>query len=79
MATIESIIDDYFPATDTVGVPLNSVIFVLFEKEMNESELEEKFFIEGPDTDSFVGPGFEIGLNNVSQGDDFLSSPGYSG
>jgi hypothetical protein len=81
MATIASIIDNYAPADGTEGVPLNTEIFILFSKQIDESDFSNQFFIEGPDTDTFVGPGVEIQVNptNVSQGDDFLTSPGYKG
>jgi hypothetical protein len=81
MSTIASIIDDYAPADGTEGVPLNTEIFVLFSKMIDETDFSTQFFIEGPDTDAFVGPDGRIQVNptNVSQGDDFLSSPGYKG
>jgi len=50
---------------------------------MDESELENSIFLEGPDTDQFVGPGLIELTNpdNISQGamNDFLRSPGYAG
>jgi hypothetical protein len=51
---------------------------------MDEDSIENAFFVEGPDTDQFVGPGLyglQIDPNNVSQGelDNFLMSPGYQG
>lgn len=81
MTTIAETVIDYFPANNDVAVPLKSVITILFSHEMDETQLAEDFFIEGPDTDQFVGPGgsFLANPDNVSQGDDFLSSPGYKG
>ena len=32
MATIASVIDDYTPANESVGVPLNTEIFILFSR-----------------------------------------------
>lgn len=84
MPALIDIIDDSFPANGNVGVPLQSTIFILFNQEMDEDSISEAFFIEGPDTDQFVGPGLfglQIDPNNISQGniDDFLKSPGYKG
>jgi hypothetical protein len=49
----------------------------------DHDSLKEGFFIEGPDTDQYVGPGLlELSYpQNVSQGDfdEFLESPGYQG
>lgn len=76
-------IDDTFPANNDVGVPLLSTITILFDREMNETDLNDNLFVEGPDTDQFVGPGLALleFPNNTSQGevDDFLRSPGYQG
>lgn len=84
MGNLIDIIDDYFPAEGNVSVPLLSDITILFDRAMLTSGidgLEETFFIEGPDTDSYVGPGFNLleFPDNISQGDDFLTSPGYQG
>lgn len=77
------IIVDTFPADKDVGVPLLSQIKILFDREMDETSLDQNFFVEGPDTDQFVGPGlgFLEFPNNTSQGEinDFLRSPGYKG
>ena len=76
-------IEDTFPANDDVGVPLLSTITITFDRLMDESDLNDNFFVEGPDTDQFVGPGLALleFPNNTSQGevDDFLRSPGYRG
>lgn len=82
MSSLSSIINDFFPAEGDVGVPTGVSSYILFDRPMNEDLLAEQFFIEGPDTDQFVGPGiqdFQNFPNNVSQGDDFLTSPGYRG
>lgn len=81
MALIIDILNDYYPPNSGVSVPLASPIFVLFDREMDEDSLSEEFFIEGPDTDQYVGPAFNLleFPDNVSQGDDFLESPGYAG
>jgi hypothetical protein len=84
MPTILSeIITDYTPANGDVGVPLASTITVTFDRLMDTNRLKEDFFIEGPDTDQWIGPGL-LELKdpaNVSQGDldNFLKSPGYRG
>ena len=82
MALID-IIQDTFPANEDVGVPLLAQITILFDREMNETNLDERFFVEGPDTDQYVGPGLTLleWPDNTSQGelDDFLKSPNYKG
>jgi hypothetical protein len=83
MTALLDIIDDTFPANDDVGVPLLSTITILFDREMDEEDLNNNFFVEGPDTDQFIGPGLLMleYPQNLSQGevDDFLKSPGYRG
>ncbi len=83
MALIIDLIDDYYPPNSGVSVPLKSPITILFDREMDEDSIEEEFFIEGPDTDQYVGPGFNLleFPDNLSQNpdDDFLNSPGYAG
>ncbi len=83
MATILEILDDYFPPNSGVSVPLRESVSILFDREMDEDSLEEEFFIEGPDTDQYTGPGFQLleFPDNLSQNpdSDFLNSPGYAG
>lgn len=83
MTELSSIIDDYTPANNDVGVALRSTVTVLFSTSMDEDRLEADFFLQGPDSDTYLGPGLleQIKPDNISQGDmdDFLASPGYSG
>jgi hypothetical protein len=81
MATISEIIDNYYPAEGDVSVPLLADISILFDREMDEDNLEENIFISGPDTDQFVGIDLELLVDpaNISQGDDFLTSPSHTG
>jgi hypothetical protein len=82
MANVIDTISDYSPPDSSVGVPLLSAIEVQFNALMDETSISDNFFVEGPDTDQFVGPGVSSLLlypDNVSQGDDFLASPGYRG
>lgn len=84
MSDLSDLIADTFPANGDVGVPLlSNITITLSGLDYDATSLVNGFFIEGPDTDQFVGPGL-IGLStppNVSQGDvdDFLQSPGYQG
>ena len=73
-----------FPANNDTGVPLGSNITITLQgTDYDEDTLKEGFFVEGPDTDQFVGPGLVLQSypDNISQGDldDFLQSPGYNG
>jgi hypothetical protein len=82
MADLKPIIQDYSPAHNSVSIPLSSVITVTFDRLMDEDSLSREFFVSGPDTDQFIGPGvaeFNLYPDNVSQGDDLLESPGYPG
>jgi hypothetical protein len=83
MALIVDILDDYYPPNSGVSIPLRSTVSVLFDRAMDEDSIQEEFFIEGPDTDQYVGPGFNLleFPDNISQNpdDDFLNSPGYAG
>ena len=83
MASVVDVITNTFPANNDVNVPLVSSIIITFDREMNTSRLQEDFFVEGVDTDQFVGPG-QVELkfpDNISQNniDDFFESPGYKG
>jgi hypothetical protein len=75
------VIGDYYPANNDVGVPTGDSIWILFDVAMDQTTLQNQFFVEGPNTDQFVGPGFELLQYppNVSQGDTFLTTPNYRG
>ena len=84
MSDLFDLVKDTFPANNDVGVPLKSTITItLSGLDYSESSLTEGLFVEGPDTDQYVGPGQieQLFPNNISQGDldDFLNSPGYKG
>lgn len=82
MTILRDIIADYSPAAGATSVPLSSTIIIIFDRLMDTDSLELEFFLAGPDTDQFVGPGvaeFNVFPDNVSQGDDLLESPGYQG
>lgn len=84
MSDLSILVKDTFPANGDVSVPLQSnITLTLSGLDYDSSSLKEGMFLEGPDTDQFVGPGQLdlISPNNISQGeiDDFLNSPGYQG
>lgn len=84
MSDLLDLIKDTFPANNDVGVPLKSDITItLSGLDYDEDSLKEGLFVEGPDTDQFIGPGLidQFFPDNNSQGDldDFLQSPGYKG
>src|SRR5688572_17380345 len=84
MSDLLDLVVDTFPGNNDVGVPLRSEITItLSGLDYDEESLEEGFFVEGPDTDQFIGPGLEMQAfpDSISQGDldDFLASPGYQG
>lgn len=82
MSDLLDLVVDTFPANGDVGVPLRvEITLTLSGLNYDEDSLKEGFFVEGPDTDQFVGPGLIELDSNVSQGDldDFLASPGMQG
>jgi hypothetical protein len=82
MAVITDIVDLVHPGSDSMGNILSDTIWVLFDREIDEASVDEgNFLVEGPDTDSFIGPDVGFNLPNVSDsGDnDQLNSPGYKG
>jgi hypothetical protein len=82
LALITDIIALIHPASDALGVPLADTVWVLFNQEIDENSINEgNFLIEGPDTDSVIGPGVSFQLPNVSDSgsNDQFSSPGFKG
>lgn len=84
MSDLSVRIKDTYPANGDEGVPLRvDLTITLSGLDYDNDSLKEGLFVEGPDTDQYVGPGLlELKYpNNISQGDidDFLQSPGYAG
>jgi hypothetical protein len=82
MSDLLDLVVDTFPANNDTAVPLaTNITLTLSGLNYNEDSLKEGLFVEGPDTDQYVGPGLLELKSNVSQGDlnDFLESPGYQG
>ena len=85
MSNLVDLVVDNSPPVSGISIPLGAPISVTFNTLMDTSVsgLQSTLFIEGPDTDQFVGPGLleQQYPHNVSQGDlnDFLRSPGYAG
>lgn len=82
MATITDIVASVHPSSDAIGIILRDTIWVLFDREIDETSIDEgNFFIEGPDTDSVIGPDMGLHLPNISDStsDDQFVSPGYAG
>ncbi len=82
MTTIASIIDSIFPTANSTGVILSSPLWVIFDREIDEGSVNMgNFFVEGPDTDTTIGPDMGLNLPNTTDsysGDQF-ESPGYAG
>ena len=83
MANLIDVIIDNFPPVSGISIPLGSTITLSFNVPMDEAGLSETLFLEGPDTDQYIGQGLTelVDPSNISQGelDDFLKSPGYKG
>jgi hypothetical protein len=79
MSTLLDQLLDTFPANGDVGVPLQSNITItLSGLDYDTDSLKEGFFVEGPDTDLYIGPGL-LELDYQGSINDFLESPGYQG
>lgn len=82
MSTIIEIVDSIYPASNSVGALLAQPIFVIFDREIDENSVDTgNFFIEGPDTDTVIGPDAGLLLPDISDSgsNDQLASPGYKG
>ncbi len=84
MANLIDFVIDTEPSSNASSVPLlTSLYFMLSGTDYDEDSLLEGLFLEGPDTDQFIGPGGAYARfpDGISQGDldDILESPGYKG
>lgn len=81
MTSVSEVLDLVNPSNNSTGVPLNSSISVLFDREIDEWSLEHGggFILEGPDTDRVIYPGFV--QTDLIQGheSEILLTPGYQG
>lgn len=80
MTSISDLLDSINPSNNSTGVPLNSSITVLFDREIDEWSIEHGgFILEGPDTDQVIYPGYApTPLANGSE-QEILLSAGYKG
>ena len=78
---ISSIVDFIHPTVSGIGVFLSDQVWVLFDREMDESSLLNNLFLEGPDFDTWSGPDLALYLNTTSIGseNEILQSPDYHG
>lgn len=80
MVALSTAIDAISPSDDSTGVVLTSAIEILFDREIDESSVEfGGLLIQGPDTDTFIYPGYSTTAINQGEEEDLLSSPGYPG
>lgn len=82
MPTISSIVDAVHPTISGVGVILSDQIWVLFDREIDETVLQAgNFFVTGPDFDTWSGPDLQLYTDYESMGseEEILTSPGYHG
>lgn len=83
--SLEEVIEDYSPPNGQSGVPLRSTIDIQFTCLMDTKSIEEAFYVEGPDTDTVLGPDSKADIwpsafgTSLGQEADFLTSPGYKG
>jgi hypothetical protein len=81
LASLETIVDLIHPAVSGLSIPTNDRIWVVFDREIDETTLEGSFFVSGPDQDSTLGPDMAIYKDYESLGseEEILQSPGYGG
>ncbi len=79
MTSLSDVVDAVYPTSDATGVPLLASITVLFDREMDETSIENGgVFLEGADTDSLL-----VGVypENIAPGDEpnLFETAAYSG
>ncbi len=81
MATLNSIIDLYYPTASGVALPTNIQPYVLFDREIDTNSCSGNIFITGPDQDTWSGPDLQHFTNYESIGteSEILQSPGFAG
>jgi hypothetical protein len=60
LTTLQDTVDLVYPTVSGVSIPTSTPIWVLFDREIDETSLPGSFFITGPDQDSWSGP--DLGL-----------------
>ena len=78
---INSSVDLIHPTESGVGVITSDQVWVVFDREIDESTVEGNFFITGPDQDTWSGPDLQIYQEAASIGGEgeILQSPTYAG
>lgn len=81
MAGIASIVNYIHPTASGIGVITSDQIWVIFDREMDESTLSDNLFVTGPDFDITSGPDLQLYIDPLDPAnpDGILTSPGYSG
>jgi len=82
LANIANIVDLVHPAVSGLGVIVTDQIWVLFDREIDETTVNGgNFFVSGPDFDSWSGPDLQLFLDAEQLGDEaeVLQSPGFHG
>lgn len=81
MANINTIVDLVHPTVSGVAIPVNDTIWVVFDREVDETSLTSNFFVTGPDQDVWSGPDIAVYKDYASVGSESesLQSPAYHG
>ncbi len=81
MASISDVVVLVHPTVSGTDVIVSDQIWVLFNREIDETSVKDNFFVAGPDQDTWSGPDLLLFHNRVEQGDesDILQSPDYHG
>lgn len=64
-----------------MSIPTNAEIWVIFEQEMDESSIEDNFFVTGPDQDTWSGPDLVMykDYESIGSESEILQSPDFHG
>lgn len=79
--SIADIVDLVHPSVSGVAVPTNDEIWVLFDREIDETTVAGNIFVTGPDQDTWSGPDLALYQTYESVGteDQVLQSPDFAG
>lgn len=81
MADISTIVDLVYPTVSGVSIPTNAQIWIVFDREIDETSLDGNFFLTGPDQDTWSGPdlGLYTDYESIGSEDEILQSPDFHG
>lgn len=77
---IADIIDSAYPSDSSTGIPLNSQIKIIFDREIDEWSIENGgILLEGPDSDELIISPYTPSVINAGAENQMLQTPGLRG